>query len=303
MLDKNQEPSRWKEFIKGEDEKKMADKQQPKEDQKKEKKPDCNCWKEQDLSSGLLAKKNPSAVQEKQQGEKAEPPCEAKEPKGVHKRNLPERRSEQCQGNELRKASVSRSEKSDGESCDVQQESEPLREKETKPLPQVVHSQNPISHPQEGEHFSKKHPKSWEAGETKAKDNPSMQTAQMGLQGHFQGQSGTRDEPAPKGSVAQSAPPAAGRPLGERREADTSSGDSEEDDVSVSCQPGGPLLCDTSPDSQKKESHKVPSQSVQRKVSPASGVSRKVDPSDPAAQRVHLTTQLKRKKVAPLVCS
>lgn len=123
-----------------------------------------------------------------------------------------------------------------------------------------------------------------------------MQTTQKRLQGHFQVPSETRGVPVPKGLATQSALPATGPSLGERRGADTSSGDSEEDDDAfVSCQPESPLLFDRTLDSQK-DSREFPSQSAQRKTSPASGVSKEVEPSDPAAQHVYLTTQLKQKK-------
>nr|XP_019586166.1 PREDICTED: transcription termination factor 2 isoform X1 [Rhinolophus sinicus] len=300
VLDKNQEPSLWSQFTKGGDEEKMADKQREKGDplldQTKEKKPESNCWKEKDVSSGLVVKKKQSAVQEKKQEKKTELQCEAKDTEGAHNRNLFEIKSKQCHGNELRKPPASLQEKSNGRSYDVSKESEPLRVKETKPLPQIVHSQNPISKPRKGEHLNKEPPKSWEPGETKAKDNPSMQTTQKRLQGHFQVPSETHGVPVPKGLATQSALPASGPSLGERRGADTSSGDSEEDDDAfVSCQPESPLLFDRTLDSQK-DSREFPSQSAQRKTSPASGVSKEVEPSDPAAQHVYLTTQLKQKK-------
>lgn len=302
-LDKNQEPSLWKQFIKGEDEEKMADKEQREKrdlflDQKKEPKPESNCWMEKDLSSGLVVKEKQATVQENQRGEKTELQREAKDIEGTHKRNVFEIKSKECQDNELRKPSVSPQEKSCGESHHVQKESEPLREKETEPLPRIVLSQNPISKAPQGEHLSKENPKSWEARGTKTKEDPSAQTIQKGLlKGHFQAPVETRHVPAPKGPATQSALPAAGRSMGERRGADTSSGDSEEDDViSVSSEPGSPLLFDFTPDSQRKENLKVPDESLQRRASPASGVSKKVEPSNSAAQRVYLTTQLKQKK-------
>ncbi|XP_036199837.1 transcription termination factor 2 isoform X2 [Myotis myotis] len=299
VLDKNQEPSLWKQLIKGEDVEKMADKKQrekedPLLDQKKKQKPESNCWVEKDLSSGQVVKEK-SAGQEKPRGERAELRCEAKGIEGTHKRNLPEMKSKQCQGNELRKPSAAQ-ENLNGESHYVQKESEPLREKKTRPLPQTVRSQNPISKPLEAGHPSKEQPKIREARETKAKDDPSTQATQKGLlQGPFQAQAEAHPAPAPKGPATQPAPPAAGPSLGERREADTSSG--EEDDVVFVCsQPRIPSFLDTTSDSQKKENLPFPGQTVQRKISPASSVSRKVEPSDPASQRAHLTTQLKQKK-------
>ncbi|KAJ1063636.1 hypothetical protein K5549_000133 [Capra hircus] len=302
VLDKNQEPSVWKQFIKGEDEEKTADKKQrekgdPRLDQKKEQKPESKCWAEKELSSGLGAKKKQPAVQDRQQGEKIAFQCEAKEIEGMHERNLLDMKAKQVCGNGLRGPSAFQG-KSDSESHSVQKESEPPTEKETKPLPQIVHSQHSISQPVKGEHLTKEHPESWEARETKTGNDPSTQTLQKSLlQGHFQAQSGTWDMPAPEEPAAQPAPLAAGSPAGERREADTGSGGSEDDDVVfVSSKPGSPLLFDLPPDTQGKKDLKLPGQSVQRKVSSASSVSKKGEPSDPTAQRVFLTTQLRQKK-------
>ncbi|XP_070253388.1 transcription termination factor 2-like isoform X2 [Myotis yumanensis] len=118
VLDKNQEPSLRKHLIKGEDVEKMADKKQrekedPLLDQKKEQKPESNCWVEKDLSSGRVVKEK-SADQEKPRGKKAELRCEAKGIEGTHKRNLPEMKSKQCHGNELRKPSAAPQENLNG---------------------------------------------------------------------------------------------------------------------------------------------------------------------------------------------
>ncbi|KAB0404404.1 hypothetical protein E2I00_000463, partial [Balaenoptera physalus] len=292
LVDKNQEPSLRKQFIKGEDEEKTAGRKQrekgdPLLDQKKERKPESKCWTEKDLSSGLAVKKKQSAVQETRRGEKTESHSAAKEVEGMHKRNLSEMKSRQVRGSELRGPSASQ-EKSNGESHSVQTESEPPRERETKTLPRIVHSQHPISQPLKGGHLSKEHPKSWEARETKAKSDPSTQARRESpLQGHLQAQLEARDTPAPKGR----------HPQGERRDAHTSGGDSEEGDVVfVSSKPGSPLLFALTLDSQKKENLKCPGQSVQRKIPPDSGVSKTGESSDPAAQRVYLTTQLKQQK-------
>ncbi|XP_054420708.1 transcription termination factor 2 [Pteronotus mesoamericanus] len=300
VLDKNQEPQLWKQFIKGEEKDKMADKKQREKgdlllDQKKEQRPEPNCRMEKDLSPGLVVEEK-SAGQEQPRGEKTDLRYEAKEIEGTHKRNPSEIKSKQCHGNEVRKP-ASAQEKPKGENY-VQRESEPLREKETKPLPQIPHSQNPMNKPLEGEHLNKEWPKSQEARETKAKDDRSMQTTQKTLlQGHLQAQPQACQAPAPKGPATQTVPLAAGPPLGGRREADTGSSDSEEDDVVfVSSEPGSPLLLDMTLDSQKKENLQFPGQTVQKRKSPASGVSRKIEPTDSAAQRVHLMTQLKQKK-------
>nr|XP_036308590.1 transcription termination factor 2 isoform X1 [Pipistrellus kuhlii]KAF6305055.1 transcription termination factor 2 [Pipistrellus kuhlii] len=299
VLDKNQDPSLWKQHIKGEDVGKMAGKKQrekedPLLDQKKEQKPESNCWVEKDLSSGQVVKEK-SASQEKPRGEKAELQRETKGIAGMHKRYLPEMKSKQCHGNELRKPPAAPQENLNGESH-VQKEPEPLREKKTRPLPETVHSQNPINKPPEAGHLSKEQPKSREATDTKAKDDPGTQaTRERRLQGPFQAQAEAHPESAPEGPAVQPAAPAAGPSLGERREADASSG--EEDDVVFVCsQPRIPSFSDRTSDSQKKESLQRPGQTVPRKMSPASGVSRKVEPSDPASQRASLATQLKQKK-------
>ncbi|XP_008708584.1 transcription termination factor 2 [Ursus maritimus] len=289
VLDKNQEPSLWKQFTKGEGEEKMADKKQKDKgdvllDQKKERKPESNCRMKQDLSSGLEVKKKPSIPQE-QQREKTEFQCEAKETEGTHTRNLSEVKSKQCRGEEQGKPSGPLQEKSDVESHRVQKKSEPLREKETKPLPGIIHSQNPVSKARKGEHVSKEHPKSQEAGETKARDDPSSQTTRQSEPG---------DGPAP-GPASTCAPPGTGRSLGQRPQAASSHGDREQNNAALgSSKP--PLFFDSTLDSRKVGNLPFSGQSVQRKASPASGVSRKVEPSDPAAQRVYLTTQLKQKK-------
>lgn len=302
VLDKNQEPSLWKQFIKGEDEEKTAHKKQkekghPLPNQDNVQKPESKCWMEKDLSSGLVVKEKPSAVQEKQRGEKTEFQCDTKELEGMHQRKVFEIKSRQVHKDELREQPVSQ-ETANGDSY-IRKESEPPRKEETKPLPRTVPSQHPINQPQKGGHLSQEHPQSWEVRETKTKDDPSCsQTLQKRLlQGHSHAQSETRDVSALKEPAAQPAPPATRHPRGEREDVDTSSGDSEEDDVVfVSSEPGSPLLFDLTPDSQKKENLKFPGQSEQRKISPASGVCKKGEPLDPAAQRVHLTAQLKQKK-------
>lgn len=258
---------------------------------------------EKDLSSGLVVKEKPSAVQEKQRGEKTEFQCDTKELEGMHQRKVFEMKSRQVHKDELREPPVSQ-ETANGDSY-IRKESEPPRKEETKPLPRTVPSQHPINQPQKGGHLSQEHPQSWEVRETKTKDDPSCsQTLQKRLlQGHSHAQSETRDVSALKEPAAQPAPPATWHPRGEREDVDTSSGDSEEDDVVfVSSEPGSPLLFDLTPDSQKKENLKFPGQSEQRKISPASGVCKKGEPLDPAAQRVHLTAQLKQKKVTPDLC-
>nr|XP_027796048.1 transcription termination factor 2 [Marmota flaviventris] len=275
VLDKNQNPALWKQFVKGGGEENMAAKKsREKGDQSMYQKPDSNCSMEKEFSSSLVIKKKQSGIQEEEQEETTE------ETKGITSRQHP--------GNGPRGPSVSPQEKSDGESKDVQNKSESPREKETQFLPQKVHGQNQVSQPQKGDHLGKEHLKNLEAKEAKAKDGPSTQTFQKRLpQEHFQAPSGTRG-PAPKGQATP------GLSLGEGCPAASSSSESEEDDVS--CIPGSPLLFDSTMDSPKSENLQLPVQSVQRKSSASLNVSKKKEPSDPAAQRVYLTTQLKQKK-------
>lgn len=124
----------------------MADKKQREKgdsllDQKKERKLGSKCWVETSLSSGPVEKGKEPAVLQKQRGENTELQREAKETEGTHGRGDCEIQSEQRQENELRKP-ASLQATSDGKSH-VRNASEPLREKEAKPLPQTVHSQNP----------------------------------------------------------------------------------------------------------------------------------------------------------------
>ncbi|CAD7693012.1 unnamed protein product [Nyctereutes procyonoides] len=282
VLDKNQEPSLWKQFTKGEGEEKMVDKKQKEKgdlllDQKEERKPEPNCCMKKNLSSGLEVKKKQPAPQEQQRREKTELQREVKENKGMHKRNLSEVKSKQCHVEELRKPSGSLQEKSNIESHHVEKKSEPLREKEAKPLPRIIHSQNPVSKPPKGEHVSKEHSKSWEAREIKASDDPSSQTNQ---------QSEPWDGPAPGGPAAQCAPPAKECSLGQRLEVASSH-------VFTSSKP--PLFFGLTLNSQE-ESLPLPGQDMQRETPPATGGSKKVEPSDQAAQHVYLTAQLRQKK-------
>lgn len=256
---------------------------------------------EKEPSSGLVVQKQPCAGPELQQGEKPESQRDTEGNDGMHERDLVETESEECHGKELSKPSVASQEKSQAETHCVKNEPEPLRQKDIRPLPPVVLSQISIHKPQKGERLSRKHPQSQEAREPKADGGPDTQTIQRGqLQEHVQVQPVPRDVPAPKGPAAQPAVLAAGHTLGWRQEADTS-GSQGRDDVAgfVSSKP--PLFLDLSLNSQK-ETMKVPSQSVQRKISPASGVSKKEEPPDPAAQHVSLATQLKQKKVTPDLC-
>ncbi|XP_058158960.1 transcription termination factor 2 isoform X3 [Dasypus novemcinctus] len=290
VLDKNQEPSLWKQFIRGEGEEEIADKKKRENqlfEQEKEQKAESECWVEKDLPSHMFKKKQP-AVPEKMHRERTEFQREAQETEGTHKRNLSEVRPEQCHGNELRKPSVSPEEQAAGEGQDTQKESALPREKETKFLPLNVHA---VSKPQEGRP-SKKHPKTREPRGSRAEAGSGTLTIPVGPHP----QTSRASSEAPKGPAARSAPPAAGPSWGEGREAATSSEDSEEERaVFASSKPKDPPRLDLALESQK-ETLQVPDQSVEKRTSPASGVSKEVEPPEPAAQRAYLTTQLRQKK-------
>ncbi|XP_006161455.1 transcription termination factor 2 [Tupaia chinensis] len=300
VLDKNQEPVLWKQFIKGEGEQKMSDKK-PREkgdqlfDQKKVQKPESNRGLDKEPSSGLVIKKNQHVVQEKKQVRRTELQCEAKEPGDTHKRNFSEIKPTQHHDNELRRPPASHQERSNQKIQDARKESEPLREKETQLLPRNVHSQNSVSKPQNRGQHSREPLKNQEAKEPKAKGDPKPQSIPKRLpQGHFKVSLETCDVSVPVGPVAQAAPAAPVLSLGEGSEATVISDDSEEDDDVASSKSSSPLLFDLTVDSQKNL--QFPDQSVQRQISPAPSISKRTEPSDPAAQRAFLTTQLKQKK-------
>ncbi|XP_021121409.1 transcription termination factor 2 isoform X2 [Heterocephalus glaber] len=236
---------------------------------------------EKDLSSSLVIKKKQSGIQKNTQRGRTEFQCREEEAEGIA--------SKQCSGNELRGASVSPSqEKSDGESQDVQNKSDPLREKETQLLPRTVHNQNPVNQPQKEGHLSKAHLQNCKAKESEAKDGSTTQTFQKRLpQEHFQA-------PVAACGPAHKGPVASGLSLGEVA---SSSDDSEEDAAAfASIKPESPLLFDSSVDRQKKENLRLPDQSVRRKILTGTGIPRKVEPPSSAAQHRHLTTQLRHKK-------
>uniref|UniRef100_A0A8C2VUB8 Transcription termination factor 2 n=2 Tax=Chinchilla lanigera TaxID=34839 RepID=A0A8C2VUB8_CHILA len=235
---------------------------------------------EKGLSCSLVIKKKQPGVQENEQGERIEAQCGEEEPEG--------NASEQRNGNELRAASVSPQEKSDGEFQDVQNKSDLLRGKKAQLLPRTVHCQNPVNQPQKEGHLSKAHLKNCKAKESEAKDGPTTQNFQKRLpREHCQAQVEAHG-PDQKGPVAP------GLSLGE---AASSSDDSEEDDVALaSGRPESPLLFASTMDKEKKDNLPLPDQSAQRKIPIATSISSKVEPSSSAAQHVYLTTQLRQKK-------
>ncbi|XP_006899638.1 PREDICTED: transcription termination factor 2 [Elephantulus edwardii] len=294
VLDKNQQPSLWRQLIKGDGEEGMAEKQQREKgdqllDGKKEQKPE---------TSSTVVKKNQSSVPEKKHGEKTEFRGRTVETEDTQRRNLSEIRPRHCLSDGLRKPTAASQDKSNGESHSIIIEPESRKGKETRLLSENVHTQNPISKLQKEGHISKEHSKTCEAGSTKVKDDSRMQTIHKKLSdGNVQGHSGRPEVPAASQATAQPAAPAAGLSWGEGQEADTSSSsDSEEEDVIfVSSEPGN-LLPSLTLVPQKKENLKLFSQNEHRKIPPVSGVCKKAESSDPAGQRVYLTTQLKQKK-------
>ncbi|KAM6217135.1 transcription termination factor 2 [Rhynchocyon petersi] len=296
ILDKNQQPSLWREVIKGEGgkeekvtEKKQREKGDELSNEKKEQKPESKCWVEKDLSSSLAVKEKQSAVAEKKQGERTEILCPTVETGDKARRNVSESKPKHMSGNELRKPSASSLDKSYGESVDVKTESVSLKEKESRLFPVNVHSQNPVRKLQKEGHISKEHHKDWDARGTAGKDDSCLRNIQKGLpNGNSQSQVGTLGGPAAQPT---------GLSRGERLEADSSSSDSEEEEVVfVSSKPGNPLIDLTLDPQKEKESLKLPPQNEQRKISPVSAVSKKAECSDPASQQVYLMAQLKQKK-------
>ncbi|XP_012585469.1 PREDICTED: transcription termination factor 2 [Condylura cristata] len=290
VLDKNREPLAWKQFLKGEERDKMAAKKQPEKadrplDQKKTQKPDSSSRVKQDVCPGLVGKQKQSALGEKQQGPPAVSLGEAREAGGHVLEVSPT-------WTKLEKPSASPREEPGGERHYVQKEAEPRREKETRPLSELISSQNPTGRPQKGGPGGQGHPQSPEASETEAQEGPGAQTVRQQplLHGRARPHTEPRTLPALRAPAAT-----AGPALGRRPEADTSSSGSEEDGVTfVPAKPAAPLPSGSTPGSQ--DSAQLSAQNAQRKPSPASGAPRKVEPSGPAAQRVHLTTQLRQKK-------
>ncbi|XP_063112254.1 transcription termination factor 2 isoform X2 [Cavia porcellus] len=285
VLDKNQESALWKQSIKKEDETKPAD-GKPREkgdqllDEKKLQKPESNHWMEKGLSSNLVIKKKQSTVQENEQEKRSEVPCGREEAEGVA--------SKHSNGNELRGASVSPQERSDGESQGVQNKSDLLRGNEIQLLPHIVPSQNPVNQPQKEGHLSKAHLKNCKAKESEAKDGPTTQNFQKSLpQEHIQAQveAVLSDQKGPMASVLS------------RGEAAPSKDDSGEGDVALaSDKPESPLLFASTMDKDKMENLQLLNPSAQRKIPATTRISSKVEPSNSAAQHVCLTTQLRQKK-------
>ncbi|XP_049621859.1 transcription termination factor 2 isoform X2 [Suncus etruscus] len=311
VLNKNQEPSRWKQANsekKWNDEKpskkedRFSDqKKQPKPEsvneekpqepecrnKKMEQKPKSDSWVEKDFSSGLALNSKQAAIQEKQRLETREKQSETKEIPGAPQKDLLVISSREGHGGDRTKSSVSVPKKPNGEGHLVKKGPVPPREKEIRTLPPVAPSQNPISKPQKSEPHSKEHPKTLETSKTE--DSRGSQTiGQAQLPGHVQ---------ALPGPVRGPAALATGLSWEARRAADPSSSDSEEDEaVSASQMPGSPLLFDETPNSGEKEHPKLSAQSVQKNPSLVSSVSKKVETVDPVARRVYLSAQLKQKK-------
>ncbi|XP_055971258.1 transcription termination factor 2 [Sorex fumeus] len=306
VLNKNQESSLWRQFLKGEDEKNLADKKQrTKEDdilgqgreqktesvieekqwkpkcanEKKKQKPTAQCQVEKDCSSNLEVRKKQVATQEKQQGQRTEVPSEAKATEGTDQKDLLVTAFTQSHDGDLTKSIASFPKKSHWNSQPVKEGAAPLRAEGCRPLPQEAHSQSPPGKPQKGAHLHKEHPRDLEASSTE--HSPGTQTEHV------------RAQPGP---VVPPAALAAGLSWEARRAADSSSSDSEEDEgASEYLTPGSPLLFDETPDS-LKEDPSPPAQGMQKRPSPVGGVAQKVGALDLEARRTYLTTQLRQKK-------
>lgn len=284
MLRENQKALERKQFVE-EGEKKTADKK-PSENReqllglKKEQKPKSHCRMEKDPSSDLVTTRHSGGDREEQE-EKTKFRPQTKKTEGMA--------SKQGHGEVLQGIPKS-PQMSEGESREVPNKPEPLREKETQLLVPSIPGQNPESKVQKEGHLSREQLKNGETQGKAGTDAHSVQVSQKGLsQGPLQGPSNTW-RPAPK------APVAPGLYSGVVHHATSSSDDSEYD--GVSSRPGSPLLFDLTVDLQKKGSLQHSDQSVQKQTPDASHVSKKGESSDPAAQRANLTMQLKQKKVS-----
>ncbi|XP_054987494.1 transcription termination factor 2 [Sorex araneus] len=306
VLNKNQESSLWRQFFKGEDEKKLADKKQRKReddildqereqkpesvneekqwkpksvDQKKKQKPKSQCQVDKDCSSNPEVRKKQVATQQKQRGQKVEVSSDVKAIEGTDQKDLLVTTFTQSHDGDLTKSVASLPKKSHWNSQSVKEGSAPPRAEGCKPLPQIAHSQNPLGKPQNGAYLHKEHPRDLEASSTE--HSPGTQTE------HIQ---------APKGPVVRPAAPAARLSWEARRAVDSSSSDSEEDEgTSESLTPGSPLLFDETPDS-RKEDPSLPAQDTQRRPVAVGDVAKKGATLDLGARRMYLTTQLRQKK-------
>lgn len=300
VLDKNQEPALWKQFLEGDAEDKVAEKPKERSEEllghKKEQKPGSNCQAGTALSSGVLLKKPQPAAAGQKQAERKELPRVAKETESTHQRNLPEMKAKQHQRSELSRPSASQ-ERPNCESQGSQRGSEAPRVKETEPLPRNVPRPDTAGQPRRGGSLGKEQPATPATAGVKDVGNTAVQSHQKGL-------SLAPSQPPSKCPGATSEGRAAPGPSpGEGRAAATSSEDSEGDDDPVSSShPGRPLLLGSTLNSEKEQSLPLPAPGVHSKPPPASVVPKKVEPSDPAAQRRHLTTQLKQKKVRLRMC-
>ncbi|XP_075837904.1 transcription termination factor 2 [Microtus pennsylvanicus] len=259
----NQKAAPGKQLVTGEGEGKTGDKKltenedQPR-DQKKEQKPKSNCSVGKVPSPDLVTERQSGCVR-KEQEEKAKFQSQTKKTEGMA--------SKQGHGDALQQTCVV-PQMSASESQDVPDMPEPLRGKETQPLPQKVPGQNPKSKAQKEGCFSREQLRNGEAQSRTGTDAPRAQASRDG---------------------------APGLCSGKVRYAVSSSDDSEEED-GVSSRPESPLLFDLPVDSQKRGNLYLSDQCVQRQIPAASGVSKKGESSDPAAQRANLITQLRQKK-------
>ncbi|XP_058516092.1 transcription termination factor 2 isoform X1 [Ochotona princeps] len=290
VLDKNQEPVLWKQFLKGDAEDKAAEKPEERSEElfshEKEQKPGSNCQAKTALSSGLVLKRPQPAAAGQKQAERMELPRVAKETESTHKRNLPQVKPKQHQRSELSRSSASQ-ERPNWES---QKGSEAPRVQETEPLPRNVPRPD-AGEPRIGRSLGKEQPAKPAAAGAKDVGDTAVQPHQKGLSlGPLQPQP-VCPGAASKGQAAPGPSPEEGCAA-----AASSEDSEEEDDPVISSHPGSPLLLGSSLNSEKEQSLRLPAPRVHSKPPPASAVSKKVEPSNPAAQRVHLTTQLKQKK-------
>ncbi|XP_043860204.1 transcription termination factor 2 [Dromiciops gliroides] len=278
ILDKNQEPSLWKQLNRGENEEKRAEKKQKeKKDQllpqNKEQKsvPESSVKEKLPLDVGIRKSQAPekgTVLQNKVKDHTVSHPKSFSQVKP----DLP------CQ-EDPRKQSVPLKEKKPKDASSfVSSESAPQGESETKHKPLGNVSLDTVNKAQ------RELPKNSEAKETKVKADPGPQTkpkSQSLVQLEIPRVAPPREA---SGQLVSAAAP------GERK------GICESSEGVVSSKPENSLQVQVPEDSTQKKNLKAPETSEPRSIPGFTKTLKKVEPLDPMSQHLHLTAQLKQKK-------
>ncbi|XP_027722579.1 transcription termination factor 2 [Vombatus ursinus] len=279
VLDKNQEPSLWKQLNSGENEEKRAEKKsKEKKDQllpqNKEQKSTPESSVQEKLPLDVVIKKSQAPEKETVLQNKA------KDHKISHPGSFSRVKPDLPAEEDLRKQSIPIKEKKSKDASPlVSGESAPQGESETKHRPPGTVSLDTVKKAQ-GEQ-----PKNYEAGETKVKADLGPQTkpkSQSLVQLEIPKVVPQRGAKGPQ--VSSTAP-------GERKGISESS-----KDVVVSSKEENSLHVQVAENSTQKKNLKVPERSESRSVPGFTKTLKKVEPLDPMAQRLHLEAQLKQKK-------